>query len=171
MRLLIARQDTGLGQLQESLSACRRASASSGECGRPASTASIISAVVPVGALQQQPAKPLGDEVIDFIGDGGPMHGLRGGGFVEQLGEVEIQSALEQDAQYAERGAAQAERVLGAGGALLDREDADEGIDLVGERERLTGLGRGQRVARVARPVVLLDGERQLPADSPWASA
>ena len=37
---------------------------------------------------------------------------------------------------------------------------ADKCVDLVGKRERLTGLGRRQGVSRKSRPIVLLDRKR-----------
>jgi hypothetical protein len=43
-------------------------------------------------------------------------------------------SLFDDDAQQAERGAAQRERVLGAGGRLVDAEDADQRVELVGQR-------------------------------------
>ena len=58
----------------------------------------------------------------------------------------------------AERCAAQAERILVAGGHLADAEHADQRLELVGERDRLRDRTVGQRVAGEARPVVLLDG-------------
>ena len=62
-----------------------------------------------------------------------------------------------QDAQHAERGAAQAKRVLRAGGPLADGEDAGQRVELVGERERLPVRVSGQRIAGEARQVVLPD--------------
>ena len=70
-----------------------------------------------------------------------------------------------------ERGAAQAERILGAGRPLLDGEDAHQRVDLVGQRERLAGLGRRQGIAGKARPIVLLEGQRHLLRVSLAASA
>ena len=160
MRLLIAVSTPASGSCRNSFRACKRSSASSGQRGRLASTASIISGGA-VGPLEQQTAQPFGDEVIDLFGDRRSAHRLGGGGFLEHCSEVQIQSAFEQNAQHAERGAARAERILGARRPLFDGENAGQGVDLVGEGERLPGPGRGQPVAGISRPVVLFEGQRQ----------
>ena len=65
--------------------------------------------------------------------------------------------ALDQDANHAERGAAQAERILVAGGHLPDAEHRGERFELVGERDSLgDGRVREQAAGRL-RPVVLFD--------------
>jgi hypothetical protein len=54
--------------------------------------------------------------------------------FVDQFGQVERQRRLHQDAQHAERGAAQAEGILVAGRRLADAEEADQRVEFVGQR-------------------------------------
>ena len=56
--------------------------------------------------------------------------------------------------------AAQGERILVAGGTEADAEDADQGVELVGERHRRRDVVPGQRVVGEARLVVRLDGLR-----------
>ena len=160
MRLLMRRQHDRIRQAQELLQRRSRVTASSGERGRLASTASSISSGRAVRPLEQQAAQALGDEVVHLIRHAGSLHRLRRGRCVEHLGEIQIQAALDQDAQHAERGAAQAERILGARRPLLDGKNADQRVDLVGERERLAHLRRRQRIAREARTIMLLDGAR-----------
>jgi len=115
----------------------------------------------PVGAFQQQAAQSFGDEIVHLQGDSRPVYGLRRFGFFEQGRQFEVQPALQNDPQHAKRGPTQAERILGAGGTLLDGEDSNHGIELVGQRQRLTGLGSGQRVSCISRSVVFLDRLRQ----------
>jgi hypothetical protein len=57
--------------------------------------------------------------------------------------EVERQRRFHQDAQHAERGAAQAERVLVAGRHLADAEEADQRVELVGQRTAQAMLPAG----------------------------
>ena len=56
--------------------------------------------------------------------------------------------------------AAKAERILVAGRLRADAEHAGERLELVGERDRLRHRPFRQRIARKARPVVLLDRRR-----------
>jgi hypothetical protein len=51
--------------------------------------------------------------------------------------------------------AAQRERVLVAGGQLADAEHADQGLQLVGQRQHGAGVVARQRVAGKARLVVV----------------
>ena len=66
-------------------------------------------------------------------------------------------SLLDEDAQHADRGAAQAERILGAARLLADGEDAGQRVELVGQRDRDTGAGARQCAAGAARQIVLVD--------------
>src|SRR4029077_2876257 len=66
----------------------------------------------------------------------------------------------DEDALYAQRRAAQAERVLVAARALADGKDPRERVELVGDRHRDTGARRRQAIPRGARQVVLADGLR-----------
>ncbi len=125
--------------------------------GFKASTASITAPSRPVSP--EQVLQALEHEVLQLRGEalGGQQAGLEaGGGGVDQLRQPERQRRLDQDAQHAERGAAQRERVLVAGDA--DAEEADQGVELVGQRHRGGNVARGQRVAGKARLVVGLDG-------------
>ena len=56
--------------------------------------------------------------------------------------------------------AAQSERILVAGRHQADAVDADQGIQLVGQRRRRADVVLRQRIAGEARPVMLLDGAR-----------
>ena len=53
----------------------------------------------------------------------------------DQLLQVEVEPALDGDAQQAERRAAQAERIARAGRLLAGREDAGDGVELVRDRD------------------------------------
>ena len=52
--------------------------------------------------------------------------------------------------------------ILGAGRFLSDREDADQGVQLVGDGERKPGTRRWQLIAGEAGQVLLGDGRRDL---------
>ena len=111
--------------------------------------------------LAEQVLQALEHEVLQLRGEalGGQQAGLEaGGGGVDQLRQPERQRRLDQDAEHAERGAAQRERILVAGGHHADAEEADQGVELVGQRHRGGDVARGQRVAGKARLVVGLDG-------------
>ena len=65
---------------------------------------------------------------------------------------------LEHQPDHAQRRAPQRERVLRARGLLVDGEEADEGVELVGQGDG-DGQGRGRdRVRRALRLVVVADG-------------
>ena len=66
-------------------------------------------------------------------------------------------SALEKQPDNAERGAAEGEGVLGAGGLLVDGPEAGEGVELVGERDG-DGEGRGGDGVGGAEGRVVLGG-------------
>ncbi|GAC1634106.1 MAG: hypothetical protein NVS9B10_29880 [Nevskia sp.] len=86
--------------------------------------------------------------------------GLRVEGALQQDADIERQAAFDQDAQHAECGAAQRERVLARGRFLADREDAGEGVELVGERDDLALARRRDRRASLRRAVVFGDCSR-----------
>ena len=87
-------------------------------------------------------------------------HGQR-----EQRVEIERQRRLDQHADHAQRVAAQRERILVAGGHLADAEQADQRLELVGQRDDQADAVARQRVAGEARLVVVLDrvGDRRRP--------
>ncbi len=68
------------------------------------------------------------------------------------------QFVFDDDADDAERRAAQRVRVLGAGRLLVDRPEADQSIDLVGKRHRNRHRIGGHQVVGPLRPVVVFDG-------------
>ena len=67
---------------------------------------------------------------------------------------------LEDQTDDAERRAAKREGVLRAGGLLVDRPEADQRIELVGERHGDGDRVGGHAVGRSDRPVVILDRGR-----------
>ena len=68
------------------------------------------------------------------------------------------QLVLDNDADHAERGTSQRVRILRAGRLFVDRPEADQRVDLVGERDRdADRIGRHQ-IVRALRLVVILDG-------------
>ena len=89
----------------------------------------------------------------------GPYRDERG---VDQGLQVEVDALLDDGAQHAERRAPEAEGVLGAGWLLAGGEDADDGVQLVRDRHRRAGARFGQLVARESRPVLFLEGGRDL---------
>ena len=76
--------------------------------------------------------------------------------------QVERQVRLDQHPDHAQRMAAQCERILVAGGCLADAEQADQRLELVGQRDDDAGAVARQRIAGKARLVVILDRERDL---------
>ncbi len=74
------------------------------------------------------------------------------------IAQVKRQPSLRQDAHHAHRGPSQAERILVAGRHLADREEAAQGVELVGERDGARNRILRQPIAGEARPVVRLDG-------------
>ena len=112
-----------------------------------------------VASLEQEAAQALPDEGLRLGGGGGAPHGLQRRAMFEQSRQIEVESAFEQDAQDAERRAPEAERVLGTGRLLIDREDADQCVELVGDAECLARLAHGQCVAGEPREVLLLERE------------
>ena len=76
----------------------------------------------------------------------------------QRLGEAQADFILQDDADDAEGGAAQRERVFRAGRLLVDGPEADEHVELVGERDRDGDGIRGNGVRRPLRLVVLGDG-------------
>ena len=73
------------------------------------------------------------------------------------VAQRQVDALLDQDADHAERRAAQPERILVAGRHLADAEQSRERLELVRERHGLRDAAFGQRVAGEARPVVLRD--------------
>ena len=71
---------------------------------------------------------------------------------------MQPQPILTDDADDAERGAAQGEGVAGARWSLADREEADQQVQLVRQSHRDGHIGGGDRVSRPARRVVIADG-------------
>jgi hypothetical protein len=69
----------------------------------------------------------------------------------DQRAEVERQRRFHQDAQDAERGAAQAEGILVAGRHLADAEEADQRVELVGERHGTGDVALRGRVSPLKR--------------------
>ena len=97
----------------------------------------------------------------------GPLeaHEIRAHGIerdADQFAQVERDAGLDQDPEHAERGAAKAIGVLGAGRFLADREDADQRVQLVGDGEREPGARRREQVTRETRQVLLGQGGRHL---------
>ncbi len=80
------------------------------------------------------------------------------GGKGDQIAQVQIQLALNQNAQHTQGGAAQGEGVLGAGGLLADGENTHQGIDTIGQGEDLAHLPGRQTVTGLARHVLLIQG-------------
>ena len=70
------------------------------------------------------------------------------------------QFVLDDDADDAERGAAQRVGVLAAGRLFVDRPEADQRVDLVGERDGDGDRIGGHEIVRPLRPVMILDGVR-----------
>ena len=64
-------------------------------------------------------------------------------GGVDRGYQVQVELLLDEDAQHAQRSAAQRVGVLAAGGKHADAEDTDQGIELVGHRHGGAGQGRG----------------------------
>ena len=76
----------------------------------------------------------------------------------QQHGERQPQFILDHDADDAEGGAAQCIGVLGAGRLLVNQPEADQGVELVGERRGdRHGIGRHQIIGALG-PVMVLDG-------------
>ena len=65
---------------------------------------------------------------------GGLLHDGRG----HRIGKIDFQTVLDQDANDAQRGAAESERVPVAAGFLAEHEDAGQGVELVGNRQHAT---------------------------------
>ncbi len=78
----------------------------------------------------------------------------------DELVHVQPQPALDEHAHDAQRVAAQRVRVLVAAGQLADAEQPGQRLELVGQRQRQSGLAARQRIAGKARPVLVLDGLR-----------
>ena len=70
----------------------------------------------------QTPGQKIEDLFLRFAFD---LDGLRLGGFLDCLGEVEINIVLDQRLDHADRGPAQPERILGAGGGQACREQTN----------------------------------------------
>ena len=82
---------------------------------------------------------------------------VRGG--LGEAGQIQVEPALDQGAQDPEGGAPQAVGVLLARRAQPAGEDADEGVEAVGEGHGAADGRGGDGVPRPARAVVLLDGD------------
>src|SRR5208283_446625 len=74
-------------------------------------------------------------------------------GGAERSGQRQAQAILQYDADDAERGAPQREGVLAAGRLLVDRPEASERVELVGERDRDR---HGRRWDAIVRPLRLV---------------
>ena len=83
---------------------------------------------------------------------------MLGGRQFQQLAQIEIQLALDQDIEHADGGPAQGERVLGARGALADAEDAGQRVQTIRQRDRQPGGCPGNLVAGEAGQILLMDG-------------
>ncbi len=68
------------------------------------------------------------------------------------------QLILDDDADHAQRRAAQRVRILGAGRLFADGPEADQRVDLIGERDSNRHRIGGHEIVRPLRPVVILDG-------------
>ena len=90
---------------------------------------------------------------------------------LDQRRQIQLEPMLEHDAQHADGGAPQTERVARAAGLLTDGEDAGQRIELVGERHGIADAGGRQRIAGAARQVVLARSLRRPRRLSPSASA
>lgn len=102
------------------------------------------------------------EEVHDLGAHGGRIEGHALGG---EAGQRLVDSGSKRDGQArlehvhdADGATAQRERVGRAGGTLADREQAADGIELVGQGDQLAHRGVGQRIAGEARLIVLADG-------------
>ncbi len=95
-------------------------------------------------------AQTFGEEVQDLLRrhrmHAAVMPGLAGQ--CDQRQQVQPQPVLADDADDAERGAAQRVGIAGAGRPLADREEADQQIQLVGQRDGDRDVGGGNRVGR-----------------------
>ena len=136
------------------------------------STASNISVRHAAARLEVPGAQALHHVVVDLLGqalgrrlaaESGDVGRHRVERGADQFAQVERDAGLDQDPQHAERGAAQAIRVLGAGRLLADREDADQRVELVADGEREAGAGRRQGVAGEAGQVLLGDARWRPP--------
>ena len=76
----------------------------------------------------------------------------------QQRLQVEREVVLDDRAQQAERGAAQREGIARAGWRLADAEDTGQRVEAIGQRQRDADLALRQRIAGMARQVLL--GER-----------
>src|SRR5690606_28730627 len=81
-----------------------------------------------------------------FAGDEGPVL------------QLQPQLVLQHQPDHTQSGAAQGEGVLGAGRLLVDGEEADEGVELVGQRDGDGQGGGGDGVQGPLRLVVVADG-------------
>ncbi|MNZ65512.1 hypothetical protein D3C78_837090 [compost metagenome] len=78
---------------------------------------------------------------------------------LDRTGQVQVQLLLDQDTQHAQGGTAQGVRVLAAGRQHANAEDADQGVELVGDGHGSTGEGLRQLGASTARHVLLVQGQ------------
>ena len=85
-------------------------------------------------------------DLVSELGDG------KGDGVCE----IQIQLFLDQNTQHAECGTAQGVRVFAAGGQHADTEDADQGVQLVGQGHGSAGQGARQFGTGTARHVLLV---------------
>ena len=91
--------------------------------------------------------------VGSWIGRAEGRHGQR-----DEALETDRHRRLDQHADHAQRMATQRERVLVAGRQLADAEQADQRLELVGQRDDDADLVARQGVAGEARLVVVFDG-------------
>ncbi len=122
---------------------------------------------MPRAALPQIHAQAVGEELQDSIGRvAGRRRGVRAERGVvgvarvrraEHRAQRQPQIVLQDDANDAERGAPQRERVFRARRQLADGEEADQRVDFVGERERDRDGRGGNAIVRAERRVVVRD--------------
>ncbi len=109
-----------------------------------------------VAAFAQQAAQAVHEELVKRgRGFGDVRHrGELRMGRAQQHDQIDRQLLLDENAQHAERMAAQRERIFLAGRLQADTPDAGKRFELVGERDGRAGRAGGQCIAGKARLVV-----------------
>ena len=86
--------------------------------------------------------KPVANKIVQGLDDGifvQPGHRLQANCNLHSMQQTDLEPAFDQDSYNTERRASQPERVLVASGLFAKRENAGESIELVSERQDLTG--------------------------------
>ncbi len=118
---------------------------------------------VRLGALEVLCAQALDDEVVDFADQRidaciDVRQRLLPDGAPEQLDQIQLEPVLEHDAQHADGGAPQRERVARATRFLANGEDTRQRVELVGQGDGIADDRARQRIPGAARQVVFADG-------------